>query len=94
MTNDTKGKLVKTGITMKDIKITKKKAQEKKIDKVVKKALKIVDKIIIITLSEGKRGTATFSENVRGHDVDVAGMRLKRMYRVYREQQRRKLKEK
>ena len=68
-----------------------KKVQEKKIDKVVKKALKSIDKTIIITLSEGKRGTATFSENVRGHDVDKAGMRLKRMYRVYREQQRREL---
>ena len=56
---------------------------------VIKK--KVEDKVITITLSEGKRGVATFTSNVRGHDVDVAGMRLKRMYRVYREQQRREL---
>ena len=51
----------------------------------------VKDKVITITLSEGKRGVATFTPNVRGHDVDIAGMRLKRMYRVYREQQRREL---
>ena len=53
---------------------------------VVKK--KVEDKIITITMAEGKRATATFTPNVRGHDVDVAAMRLKRMYRMYREQQR------
>jgi hypothetical protein len=46
------------------------------------------DKIIMITLREGERGRATFTPNVKGHDVDVVAMRLKRMYRMYREQQR------
>ena len=73
--------------------VTKKVINKKIINGITKakKKLIVADKIIIITLSEGKRGAATFSANVRGHDVDKAGMRLKRMYRVYREQQRREL---
>ena len=75
--------------------MTEKKVTETKKKVAVKKASapkrQVKDKVITITLAEGKRGTATFSSHVRGHDVDVAGMRLKRMYRVYREQQRREL---
>ena len=73
---------------VKDAVVIKKKVVAKKAS-APKRQVK--DKVITITLAEGKRGTATFSSNVRGHDVDVAGMRLKRMYRVYREQQRREL---
>ena len=49
---------------------------------------KVEDKVIVITLAEGKRAVATFSPTVVGHDVDVVAMRLKRLYRMYREQQR------